>query len=100
MRCDAAESRSRARSGASDGQGSGQCLSCTMKRRPNSNAQPHGLPTQLGSVSRSIAKSALGALPAAEARFALLHEGLGGLAVVLGERGVDMVGNFEVHALA
>jgi hypothetical protein len=35
-----------------------------------------------------------------EARFALIHERLGGLTVVVGEPGVDMVGNFEVHAFA
>src|SRR5262245_2467398 len=38
--------------------------------------------------------------PALEARFALAGERLGGLAVVVGERGVHMVGNFEVHAFA
>jgi EmrB/QacA subfamily drug resistance transporter len=39
-------------------------------------------------------------LPAVKPRVALRHEGLGGLAVVLGERRVHVVRDFEVHAVA
>src|SRR5579863_1442389 len=38
-------------------------------------------------------------LPAAETRFALVHEGLGGFAMILGEPGVHVMGHFQVHAL-
>src|SRR5207247_8134653 len=39
-------------------------------------------------------------LLALEAGFALVYECLGGLAVVVGEPGVHVVGDFEVHAFA
>ena len=35
-----------------------------------------------------------------EAGLAFVHERLGGFAVVVGEPGVHVVGNFEVHAFA
>jgi hypothetical protein len=40
-----------------------------------------------------------GGLPAVETRFAFVHEGLSGLAMILGEPGVHMVGRFQVHAV-
>src|SRR5260370_19714945 len=38
-------------------------------------------------------------LPAVETRFAFVHEGLSGSAMIRGEPGVHMVGHFQVHAL-
>jgi hypothetical protein len=40
-----------------------------------------------------------GELTAVEMRFAFVHEGLSGFAVILGEPGVHMVGHFQVHAV-
>src|SRR5260370_4362450 len=38
-------------------------------------------------------------LPAVETRFAFVHEGLSGFAMIRGEPGMRMVGHFQVHAL-
>src|SRR5260221_6226810 len=38
-------------------------------------------------------------LPAVETRFAFVHEGLSGFAMILGEPGVHVVGRFQVQAV-
>src|SRR5260370_31838185 len=49
-------------------------------------------------ASRTDAASR-GGLPAVETRFALVHEGLSGFAMIRGKPGMHMVGHFQVHAL-
>src|SRR5215469_13691132 len=76
--------------------GGKRCLMVPSAGRPGASLS--GAPTNSPSYApRGL--PAMGPLPAAEARLALGHEGLGGLAVVIGQPGVHVVGHLEVHAV-
>jgi hypothetical protein len=71
--------------------------------KPDSEQPPchagHPHPAGTSGADSTSTPASRAELPAVETRFAFVHEGLSGFAMIRGEPGVHVVGHFQVHAV-